>query len=41
MSLFNIPEDLPYFFYLDNDLIIRYKGNDFGALESVLNRQIL
>ena len=40
MSLFNIPEDLPYFFYLDNDLIIRYKGNDFGALESVLNRQI-
>jgi thiol-disulfide isomerase/thioredoxin len=39
-SLFNIPDKLPYFFYLDKDLIIRYKGNDFEALMSELNRQI-
>jgi thiol-disulfide isomerase/thioredoxin len=37
-SLFNIPEELPYFYYLDKDLIIRYKGNDFEKLALELNR---
>jgi thiol-disulfide isomerase/thioredoxin len=37
-SLFNIPEDLPYFILLDKGLMIRYKGNNFDALTSEINR---
>jgi thiol-disulfide isomerase/thioredoxin len=31
-TLFNIPDRFPYFLYLDNNLIIKYKGNDFNEL---------
>ena len=31
-SLFNIPDDLPYFILLDEELLIRYKGRDFEDL---------
>mgnify|MGYP001766502632 CR=1 FL=1 len=37
-SLFNIPEKLPYFIYLDKDLIIRYKGNNLEELAKEINR---
>jgi len=37
-SLFNIPQELPYFILLDKGLIIRYKGNNFDTLASVINR---
>jgi thiol-disulfide isomerase/thioredoxin len=37
-TMFNIPDTFPYFFYLDKDLYIRYKGNDFSRLETELNR---
>lgn len=36
-SLFNIPDDLPYFILLDKFMMIRYKGNDFNALASEIN----
>jgi hypothetical protein len=36
-SLFNIPDDLPYFIVLDKSMMIRYKGNDFNALASEIN----
>jgi hypothetical protein len=31
-TLFNIPDDFPYFILLDKQLIIHYKGNDFDEL---------
>ena len=37
-SLFNIPEELPYFILLDKKLIIRYKGNNFDTLNSAISR---
>jgi len=37
-SLFNIPEDLPYFILLDKELMIRYKGNNYDALTSEINQ---
>jgi thiol-disulfide isomerase/thioredoxin len=36
-TLFNIPDHFPYFFYLDENLIIKYKGNDFKAMDSVIS----
>jgi thiol-disulfide isomerase/thioredoxin len=37
-SLFNAPDNLPYFILLDKELIIRYKGNDFGVLGAEISR---
>jgi len=31
-SMFNVPDDLPYFYLLDKDMLIRYKGNDIAEL---------
>lgn len=37
-SMFNIPDALPYFILLDKEMMIRFKGNDFNALASEINR---
>lgn len=37
-SLFNIPNDLPYFIVLDKSMIIRYKGNNINALASEISQ---
>lgn len=37
-TMFNIPDELPYFFYLDKDLIIRYKGSNYDDLARVAGR---
>ncbi|MFA4863403.1 MAG: TlpA disulfide reductase family protein, partial [Bacteroidales bacterium] len=37
-SLFNIPEDLPYFILLDKEMMIRYRGNNFKALASEIDQ---
>ena len=37
-SLFNIPDALPYFILLDKDMMIRFKGTNFDALASEINR---
>lgn len=37
-SLFNIPNDLPYFILLDKSMIIRYKGNNINALASEISQ---
>jgi len=39
-TLFNIPDQFPYFLYLDKNLIIKYKGNDFDELAREIFRQI-
>ena len=38
-SLFNIPDNIPYFIILDKELIIRYKGNNFADLAAEIHRQ--
>jgi thiol-disulfide isomerase/thioredoxin len=37
-TMFNIPDELPYFFLLDKSLIIRYKGSSFDELAAEINR---
>ncbi|MFO7613446.1 MAG: thioredoxin-like domain-containing protein [Bacteroidales bacterium] len=37
-SLFNVPDDLPYLFLLDKDMVIRYKGNNLRDLIDNFNR---
>ena len=37
-SMFNIPDALPYFILLDKDMMIRFKGTNFDALASEINR---
>jgi hypothetical protein len=37
-TLFNLPDEFPYFIMLDKDLIIRYKGNNFDDLSAEINR---
>jgi peroxiredoxin len=36
MSLFHVPDKLPYFYLLDQDGVIRYKGHNYGELEELL-----
>lgn len=38
-SLFNVPDEMPYFILLDKELMIRYKGNNFNELGAEINRQ--
>jgi hypothetical protein len=38
--LFNVPDEFPYFFLLDKDLNIRYKGKDFSDLAREINNQM-
>lgn len=37
-TLFNIPDNLPYFFFIDKEQIIRYKGSDFDELAKILQQ---
>jgi thiol-disulfide isomerase/thioredoxin len=37
-TMFNIPDELPFFFLLDKNLIIRYKGSDFDELTAEISR---
>ncbi len=37
-TLFNIPDQFPYFIMLDKDLIIRYRGNNFNDLAAEINQ---
>lgn len=39
-TLFNIPDNLPYFILLDKKLVIRYKGSNYDELANELNRQM-
>jgi hypothetical protein len=39
-TLFNIPDKLPYFIYLDKNLIIKYKGSNFVELRAVIKQEI-
>jgi len=36
LSIFNVPKDLPYFYLLDKDLVIRYKGSSIPELLKML-----
>jgi hypothetical protein len=36
VSLFNVPRELPYFYLLDEEMIIMYKGKDFVDLLNIL-----
>jgi len=38
-TLFNLPDNFPYFILLDKDLLIRYKGNNFDELAAEIKRQ--
>jgi thiol-disulfide isomerase/thioredoxin len=37
-TMFNIPDDFPYFFVLDEQLNIRYKGSDFQKFHETLSQ---
>ncbi len=39
-TLFNMPEKFPYFIVLDREMVIRYRGSDFGELASEINRVV-
>jgi len=36
-SLYNVPENLPYFILLDKDMLILFKGNDFSELQQIFD----
>jgi thiol-disulfide isomerase/thioredoxin len=38
LSIFNVPKDLPYFYLLDEGLVIRYKGNNMIELINQLQQ---
>jgi hypothetical protein len=38
VTLFNVPKTLPYFYLLDEGLVIRYKGNSVVDLIAALKR---
>jgi peroxiredoxin len=39
-SLYNVPENLPYFILLDKDMLILFKGNDISELQQIFDLMV-